>query len=159
MDAPVVDPPAATRPAAARPQPAWPSRWLPTWLPRWRGPALTGGIALAGTLVVALRDPHVSGSFGYCPLFAATGLFCPACGGLRATHDLTHADLAGAWSMNPLWVVLAPVAVALWVWWVVRVARGRSAPLLPAWSAWVFLGALLVFGVLRNLPGFEALAP
>ncbi|ASR54467.1 DUF2752 domain-containing protein [Cellulomonas sp. PSBB021] len=147
MDAPVVDPHVAATPAPARRQRAW------------RGPALAAGVVLVGTAAVALRDPHVSGSYGYCPLYAATGLFCPACGGLRATHDLAHGDLAAAWSMNPLWVALVPVVVALWVWWAVRVARGRAAPLLPSWSAWLFLTLLAVFGVLRNLPGLEALAP
>jgi len=145
VGAPVADPrprtPAATRARA------------------WRAPAVTAGVALVGTLVVALRDPHTSGSYGYCPLYAATGLFCPACGGLRATHDLAHGDLAGAWSMNPLWVVCVPLVVALWAWWTVRVTRGRPAPLLPSWTAWVFLGVLVVFGVLRNLPGLTVLAP
>ncbi|UJP38922.1 DUF2752 domain-containing protein [Cellulomonas palmilytica] len=147
MGAPVVGQQVTTPPATAPRRRAW------------RGPALTAGIVLAGTAVVALRDPHVSGSYGYCPLYAAAGLFCPACGGLRATHDLAHGDLAAAWAMNPLWVALVPVVVALWGWWAVRVARGRTAPVLPSWSAWVFLALLLVFGVLRNLPGLEALAP
>ncbi|CAM5778140.1 DUF2752 domain-containing protein [Cellulomonas persica] len=125
----------------------------------WRGPLLTAGIVGAATLVLAVRDPHRSGSYGFCPLYAATGLACPACGGLRATHDLAHGDLAAAWAMNPLWVSLVPVVVGLWVWWVVRAARGRSAPTLPAWSAWALLVAIVVFGVVRNLPGFSALAP
>lgn len=125
----------------------------------WRGPVLTAALVGAATLLLAVRDPHQEGSYGSCPLYAATGLACPACGGLRATHDLAHGDLAAAWSTNALWVALVPVVVGLWVWWVVRAARGRPAPALPAWSAWVLLAAILVFGVLRNLPAFSALAP
>ncbi|GEA82914.1 hypothetical protein GCM10009774_27010 [Cellulomonas gelida] len=125
----------------------------------WRGPALTAGVVGVATLVLAVRDPHQSGSYGFCPLAAVTGLACPACGGLRATHDLAHGDLAAAWSMNPLWVSMVPVLVGLWFWWVVRVSRGRGAPVLPSWSAWLLLVLLVGFGVLRNLPGFEVLAP
>ena len=137
----------------------------PSWtraaagLRAWRGPALTAGVVAAATLVVAVRDPHRAGSYGFCPLYAATGWSCPACGGLRATHDLAGGDLAAAWAMNPLWVTLVPVLIGLWVWWVVRVARGRGAPVLPAWSAWLLLALMLGFGVLRNLPGMAVLSP
>jgi len=125
----------------------------------WRGPAVTAAVVGLGTLVVALRDPHVSGSYGYCPLYAATGWYCPACGCLRATHDLAHGDLASAWSANPVWVLTVPVLVGLWAWWSVRAARGRRGPSLPAWTAWAFFGVVVAFGVLRNLPGLAALAP
>ncbi|MBT0995221.1 DUF2752 domain-containing protein [Cellulomonas sp. DKR-3] len=122
-----------------------------TWWDRTRGAWLTAGVVVVGTAVVAVRDPHVAGSYGVCPLVLATGLSCPACGGLRATHDLAHGDLAGAWGSNPLWVLLVPVLVVLWAWWLLRRSRGREARL-PAWTAWVFLGLVLVFGVLRNVP-------
>jgi len=125
----------------------------------WRGPAVTAAVVGLGTLVVAVRDPHVSGSYGFCPLFAATGWYCPACGCLRATHDLVHGDVASAWSSNPLWVLTVPALVGLWAWWVVRAGRGRPGPALPAWSAWGFFALVVVFGVVRNLPGLDALAP
>ena len=112
------------------------------------------------TVLLAVRDPHVTGSYGVCPLYALTGVWCPACGGLRATHDLAHADLAGAWSMNPLWVLAVPVVVVLWGRWVARSARGRRARPAPAWTAWLLLVVVVGFGVLRNVPAFAPwLAP
>jgi hypothetical protein len=113
-------------------------------------------VVAVATVVLALRDPHTTGSYGVCPLYALTGLRCPACGGLRATHDLAHGDLAGAWSMNPLWVLLVPVVVALWGRWWVRATRGERGRPAPAWAAWVSLGVIVAFGALRNVP---ALAP
>ena len=124
--------------------------------PAWRLPALVGLGVGAATLVVALHSPYQAGSYGYCPLRALTGWWCPACGGLRATHDLLHADVAAAWGMNPLWTVLAPVAAVLWLAWLVQAVRGRPAPRIRAWTWWTLLVVFLVFGVLRNLP---ALAP
>lgn len=117
-----------------------------------RGPLVAGAVVAVSTLVLAVRDPHTTGSYGVCPLHALTGLWCPACGGLRATHDLAHGDLAGAWSMNPLWVLAVPVVIALWGRLVVRRAQGRPARPTPAWLAWATLAVLLLFGVLRNVP-------
>jgi hypothetical protein len=121
-----------------------------------RGALVSGGVVVAATALLAVRDPHVSGSYGGCPLHALTGLWCPACGGLRATHDLAHGDLVGAWSMNPLWVLAVPVVLALWGRWVGRAARGRPVGTAPVWGAWVLLVLVVGFGVLRNIP---ALAP
>jgi hypothetical protein len=117
-----------------------------------RGPLVAGAVVAAATVVLALRDPHTTGSYGACPLYALTGLWCPACGGLRATHDLARGDLAGAWSMNPAWVLAVPVVVALWGRLVVRRAQGRSVRPAPAWLAWVSLAVVVAFGVLRNVP-------
>jgi len=115
-----------------------------------------GASVAAAVLVLALHDPHVAGSYGVCPLYAATGLWCPACGGLRATRDLARGDVAGAWDMNPLWVVLAPLLVIAWGRWLVAVRRGSPMRTLPTVLPWVLLAVVVAFGVLRNLP---ALAP
>ena len=123
-------------------------------------PLVTGGVVVLATVLLAVRDPHVPHSYGGCPLYVLTGLWCPACGGLRATHDLAQGDLAGAWSMNPLWVLAVPVVLVLWGRWVSRAARGRRAGPAPVWGAWVLLVAVVGFGVLRNVPAFAPwLAP
>ncbi|MBL0886347.1 DUF2752 domain-containing protein [Myceligenerans sp. I2] len=119
---------------------------------RLRAPLVTAGTVGAGTLLVALRSPHAPNSYGFCPLLVLTGWACPLCGGLRGTYELAHLDLAGAWAMNPLWVLLAPALVVLWGVWALRRARGLDGPRLPSWTAWSLLGLLVVFGVLRNLP-------
>jgi len=123
-----------------------------------RAPLATAAVVGAALAVLALRDPHVAGSYGECPLVAFTGLWCPLCGGLRATWDLLHGDVAGAWSMNVVVTVALPVLVVAWGWWLAVRVRART---LPAWVRSprlpvVALGLLVVFGVLRNLP---ALAP
>ena len=110
------------------------------------------GAGVAGaTLVLALVDPH-EGGYPLCPLLALTGWACPACGGLRATHDLATGDLAGAWAMNPLWVLVAPLLVVAWGLWVRRAARGTTARAIPPWTGVVSLVVLVGFGVARNVP-------
>lgn len=123
--------------------------------PALRAPVLAGAAVGAATLLVALRDPHVAGSYGFCPLLELTGLACPLCGGLRATHDLAHLDLAGAWSANALWTLTAPVVVAVWLAWLVAAIRGRPFRGLSSTAGWVTLGVALTFFVARNLPGLQ----
>lgn len=115
-------------------------------------PLAVGALVAAATAYVGAVDPNRPGHYVTCPLLALTGLACPGCGGLRATHDLVHLDLAAAWSMNPLWVVVAPLLVVLWGLWLVRAWRGRPAPRVPAGVAWTSLAVLVLFGVLRNVP-------
>lgn len=123
---------------------------------QWRRLALPlglGAVALAGTAVLAARSPHVGGSYGVCPLLLVTGMQCAACGVLRATHDLAHGDLAGAWALNPVWVVAVPILVVLWLGWVRRAWRGEAArPVLRSPAVPVLTAALLlVYSVLRNV--------
>ncbi|ROS74391.1 DUF2752 domain-containing protein [Cellulomonas sp. PhB143] len=122
------------------------------------GPLAVGAAAASALAYVAVVDPNRPGHYLVCPVLALTGWSCPACGGLRATHDLTRLDLAAAWSANPLWVMLAPVLVAAWAAWLVRALRGQPRPpgaragtRVPA-RALVVLGVVVAFGVLRNVP-------
>jgi hypothetical protein len=123
--------------------------------PALRAPLLTGAAVGAATLLVALRDPHAPGSYGFCPLLVLTGLACPLCGGLRATHDLAHLDLAGAWSANALWTVTAPVVVVLWLSWLLAAVRGRPFRGLSSTTGWVTLGVAIAFFVARNVPALQ----
>src|SRR4051794_32581230 len=93
----------ATVPPPAAPAADEASRWQ-----RLAGPAVTlGGLALA-TLALHVRDPHQSGSWGYCPS-AAMGIYCPGCGGLRAVNDLTDGHVGAAASSNLLLIALMPL--------------------------------------------------
>ncbi|MCL2423926.1 MAG: DUF2752 domain-containing protein [Micrococcales bacterium] len=127
-----------------------PARWFSL---RW--PAAAAACAGVGAVALLVRDPHSSGSWGYCWLHMMTGLYCPACGGLRGTSAMLHGNLAEAWTDNPFWFVVAPVLVAVWAVWTVQSWRGRRLSVkVPTW-VWVAFGASFVlFGVVRNLPGF-----
>ena len=129
---------------------------------RIKAPVLVAGGLLGASVLLHLRDPHQSGSWGFCPWLVLTGTYCPGCGGLRAVNDLTRGDLVAAASSNLLLVGSIPLLAYFWARWfadcwrgVVRVAHTRRA--------WVLCGVLVVvaglFSVVRNLPATAWLAP
>ena len=113
--------------------------------------ALGAGALLAGGLAyVGLGDPHSPDFlFPACPFKALTGWNCPACGGLRMTHDLLHGDLAAAAVDNVFLLVGLP---ALLAWILVRWRRGQQIMPMPA--VVVIVVAAITWTVVRNLPGF-----
>ncbi len=130
---------------------------------RLRSPLLTGGLVGGLTIALHFRDPHSPGSWGFCPFYALTGLYCPGCGGLRAVNDLTNVDLVGAASSNLVFVALVPLIVLWWVRWTGRAWTGHPTSGVASRRAGVaiavFAVVLMVFGVLRNLPMGSWLAP
>jgi hypothetical protein len=89
-----------------------------------------------------------------CVFHQVTGWNCPGCGGLRAMHQLLRGNLAAAWELNPLAVLLVPVfGWFLLDWWLAAFrGRGLPKPTLGTRTVWVLIGVLVTFGVLRNLP-------
>jgi len=123
-------------------------------------PLAVAAVTLVGTGYVAAVDPNAVGHYPTCPFLAITGWYCPGCGALRAVYALAHGDLMTALARNPFVVVALGYVVVAWALWLERTARGRPVRwLAPAWVLYSVLGAILMFGVLRNLPGWTWLSP
>jgi hypothetical protein len=124
--------------------------------------AMMAALALAA-VVLGVFDPATSGIFPPCPVRYLTGWYCPGCGSLRAIHLLLHGNLRAAWAMNPLTVVLLPflsyglISSALFEF------RGRGLPEPFLRAVWIraLCAAIILFGIVRNLPmhPFHLLAP
>ncbi|MFJ5800303.1 DUF2752 domain-containing protein [Streptomyces decoyicus] len=143
----------------ARPRPEAPLHGgLPRRLAAPLG-ALAAAIAAFGRLGAV--DPNEPGHYPVCPLLHLTGLFCPACGGLRSAHAVAHGDLAAALGANALAVAGYAACAVFWAVWVSRAVRGRrtAGPRPRAVHWWALGGLLLVFTVVRNLPFGSGLAP
>jgi hypothetical protein len=122
------------------------------------------GAALAGLAAyVALNDPSAPGThLPACPMYQLTGLWCPGCGVTRAAHAALRGDLGAAFRFNALFPVFLGAIAVTWLAWLRR-ALGR-APIvgfrnMPMWAPIAAGVVLVVFGVVRNLPGFDALRP
>jgi hypothetical protein len=122
---------------------------------------MVGALGLGAFALLHFRDPHSSGSYGFCPFLELTGKPCPGCGGLRAVNDLTRGDLVGAISSNILAVALVGALAVAWVVWMVRRLRGQDVGMIavgPRTGVAVVV-LLVVFGVVRNTPWGSWLAP
>jgi hypothetical protein len=110
----------------------------------------TGALFAGGLAYVGLGDPHSPDFvFPVCPFKALTGWNCPACGGLRMTHDVLHGDLGAAVVDNVFLLIGLPL---LAVWFAVRWRRGQQLMTIPAIV--VIAVTVIAWTVIRNLPGF-----
>jgi hypothetical protein len=112
------------------------------------------GAALLGAVALFLFDPAQHGFYPRCFFKMTTGLDCPGCGGLRATHQLLHGDIRAAFALNPLFIVAIPVS-AFWAARSLteRLTQKKWPRLVPTLAAlWIGGAAVVLFGILRNLP-------
>ena len=110
----------------------------------------TGAVAAGALAYVGLADPHRPGFlFPGCPFKTLTGWNCPACGGLRMTHDVLHGELSAALVDNAFLLIGLPM-LALWL--LVRWRRKQRLMPIPAVATVVV--AMIAWTVVRNWPGF-----
>ena len=113
-------------------------------------PSLPGGLIVLRALTLPRNSPGLP---DLCPLHRTTGLWCPLCGGTRATRELIHGDLWAAMGYNPFALVLEAVVIVLVARWLLASARGLRRPLVTGGEGILLGVALAVFAVVRNLPG------
>ena len=119
-----------------------------TWA-RW---ATLIGVAGAGAYV-GIVDPSRGGVFPLCPSRVLLGIDCPACGGLRATHDLLRGHVAQALDHNLLLPgFLAGLAVVSALWLRPLVGRPAGNLTVPRWATIGAMALVAAFTVARNLP-------
>jgi len=145
--------PAATRTPAPPPTPPPPAAAVAARDRTGRVVGLAAAAAL--TAYVGLVDPAGGGAYPVCPSRALLGIDCPACGGLRGTHDLLHGQVAQALDHNLLLPAYLAVAAAL-AWRLAAPLVGCAAPALrvPRWAAAAAIVVVVTFTVARNLPAF-----
>lgn len=116
--------------------------------------------ALLGLVVDVVLDPSRV-DLPLCPLHAATGLWCPLCGSLRAVHALAFGRLSSALSDNALLVAALPVAGLALALRRRGGARCRRAGARASGrlAGWAIAAVCTAFTVIRNLPAGTSLHP
>lgn len=124
--------------------------------------------ALAGSLMLWWFEPGDTSFFPRCSTFQLTGMHCPGCGAQRAIHHLLNGRFLLALHYNPLVVLTAPWIFISGLFWTLRIwdLPGRDLGQRfyyrsPGKLAMAFAIGVILFGVLRNVPGepFSWLAP
>ena len=110
------------------------------------------GILIAAALgVLYLIWLHRTGIAIPCPFRMLTGKLCPGCGITRMIVFMLRMNFKGAFRANPFLFVTLPYLVAQLIYAEYMRVHGRK---LPAWDnavLVVYLIALIVFGIVRNL--------
>ena len=119
-----------------------------------RGREVGAAIALACAASVIVGDPHrARRGFPRCPSKLVTGLDCPACGGLRLSHDLLHADVRAAVHDNVFLLVCSPVLATLaWRQFVAPVSAGVEP--VPPRLGYALAAGAVTWMMVRNLPSW-----
>jgi hypothetical protein len=102
-----------------------------------------GIAAIGGLCFLYACDPATPGTLPACPVHASTGLYCPGCGSMRATHKILHGELLAACKLNPLMVASIPVLLVL-------VAFRRIA--YHPWTPWIVFIVVVAYAIIRNIP-------
>jgi hypothetical protein len=104
-------------------------------------------VGVTGVLAVGVLATVPQAYWPKCPIYWTTGIYCPGCGGLRATSALLNGDIVAAVNQN-VFVFLAPVLVLVGF----LVQRTKKPHLTKLFVAFVAITAL-IYTILRNLPG------
>ena len=117
--------------------------------------AIWAGV-IAVTVYLYIVNPATFRFHPKCPFYVTSGLYCPGCGTSRALHQLLHGNLKAALDYNPFAVIVLPYLVYSLISYTLLVMRGRQLPgrLWPGWIIWSFIGVLIAFWILRNIPLF-----
>jgi hypothetical protein len=118
-----------------------------------RAALLLGG-AIAMTYLLYAVDPSRSTPYPFCPFYALTGLYCPGCGSLRALHSLLHGQVMAAFGFNSFMLLSLPYVLYCFLSYATGTVRRKPSPafFVPANIIWLFLGCVVIFSVLRNIP-------
>ncbi len=99
--------------------------------------------------------------FLFCPIKAVTGLYCPGCGITRMLLSLLKLDFYQAFRYNPLLFLFLPFMTFYYMDYLFSIYKKKTMYIKRMEPyIWYFCIALfLIYGVLRNVPGFEFLQP
>lgn len=113
---------------------------------------IAGTVYLILVLLTPIRIP--------CMLKLVTGLSCPGCGISRFFVELAHLRILSALRQNLAVAVLLPIwgVIGVIEFWFNPRALGKGSRLADVLT-WGSVVVLVIFGILRNIPGFEFLLP
>lgn len=93
-----------------------------------------------------------------CVFHELTGLYCPGCGITRLLFSLLELNFFQAFRSNPLVFILL-ILIILYLILKLILKRFNINLTIPNYIYYFLLIIVILFGILRNIPGFEFLTP
>lgn len=93
-----------------------------------------------------------------CPIKKITGLYCPGCGITRMLLSLLKLDFYKAFRYNPLVFISLPIGIYLYIDYIIRKNKSLYKKI-PQKAWYIIIVIFIVYGILRNIPSFDFLAP
>ena len=122
-----------------------------------------GGLAAGAgaAAILFLCDPSRVPIYPTCLFHRLTGLDCPACGSLRAMHQLLHGNFIAALHFNAFLILSLPLFAWLSFDFFRRQIENRPPLRIRLTYVMIYIAAFVAFGILRDLPApvFAAFAP
>ncbi len=94
-----------------------------------------------------------------CLFHEITGLYCPGCGITRLLFSLLQLDFLNAFKSNPLIFVLIVLYMGYLLLKIVLKITKNKEITIPNYVYYILLVIVILFGVVRNILGFEFLTP
>ena len=94
-----------------------------------------------------------------CLVHEITGFFCPGCGITRMFFSLLELNFYQAFRFNPLVFILITLGVIYWLIKLLIKKFLNISIVIPNNVYYILLIIVIIFGILRNIPGFEFLGP
>ena len=94
-----------------------------------------------------------------CLFHELTGLYCPGCGITRLFFSLLKFDFYQAFRYNPLIFLLIILCL---IYWIIKILLKKLKWIditIPNYIYYCLLVVVILFGILRNIPMFDYLAP
>ena len=108
-------------------------------------------LAVAITAFYFFWNPGEIAFLPPCPFKQITSFYCPGCGGQRAFHQILHGNFEEAFNDNFLIFIFLPFLVLKIIDEFNETTFSRFF-LLNKNGIWIFLGFLILFTIIRNLP-------
>lgn len=95
----------------------------------------------------------------FCPIYKATGLYCPGCGLTRSCVRLIHFDFYRSFRNHPGFFVGAVTWIIISVFAFIGKPKCFRNSKVTLTILYITLGLYILFSIIRNIPGFEFLQP
>ncbi len=114
-------------------------------------------IAILGFLLYYLLNLY-TGFAIFCPFHKFTGLYCPGCGVTRLLFSLIKLDFYQAFRYNPLVFILLIIGI---IYLLIKFILKKFNIIIkvPNYVWYILIIIVIIYGILRNIPEFDWLAP